>query len=157
MNITPRPRKKEKQQFYGAMSCKVTLLLDDVTLALWRVDHVSWYWRRRARRNNDWQLSRCQRNLASVSKRVSYRVSSLTVSGTWGCSYFRSWPTLTTSSWPTRKSPRHRVSIRLHPPDSIIYNQLIYPMYVLYVCKIFCPEAGPSLDIHYQGSAISVY
>ena len=23
----------------------------------------------------------------------------------------------------------------------------------LYVCKLFCPEAGPSLDMHYQGSA----
>ena len=21
-----------------------------------------------------------------------------------------------------------------------------------YVCKVFCPEAGPSLDMHYQGS-----
>ena len=23
----------------------------------------------------------------------------------------------------------------------------------MYVCKVFCPEAGPSLGMHYQGSA----
>ena len=46
MNITLRPRKKEKNQFYGAMSCKVTLLLDDVMPISWCTAHVSRHWRR---------------------------------------------------------------------------------------------------------------
>ena len=25
-------------------------------------------------------------------------------------------------------------------------------MYSMYLCKLFCPEADPSLDMHYQGS-----
>ena len=27
------------------------------------------------------------------------------------------------------------------------------PLPFMHVCKVFCPEAGPSLDMHYQGSA----
>ena len=28
----------------------------------------------------------------------------------------------------------------------------MYVCIVCIVCKVFCPEAGPSLDMHYQGS-----
>ena len=46
-----------------------------------------------------------------------------------------------------------------NPLNSYIINAKDYSYSTMYACKVFCPEAGPSLDMHYQGSSlqISVY
>ena len=34
-------------------------------------------------------------------------------------------------------------------PYNFVGEVLLHPVYIY---KVFCPEAGPSLDMHYQGS-----